>query len=269
MIVFKVSRPDRTFTIKRVTRNVSVNRVGKRGLQGATGPQGPSGSGTGPAGATGPTGATGAQGATGPQGPSVWGGITGTLSTQTDLQTALDAKEDLTNKSTTTTLGTSNTLYPTQNAAKVYVDNSLLTKLSVGAWQNWVPTQTGFSADPTGGIYRYRTIGDDIELEVRQPNDGTSNASTFTISLPVVAATVTDMVWQSTCRVRNNTNFVNAPGYASITSGGSTIELFINTGTTAWGTAGGKRVDYLRMRYKGQFSLYNIVFTNNSSLVVY
>jgi hypothetical protein len=33
-----------------------------------------------------------------------------------------DLKELLTNKSTTTTLGTSNTLYPTQNAVKTYVD---------------------------------------------------------------------------------------------------------------------------------------------------
>lgn len=40
----------------------------------------------------------------------------------TNLQTTLDAKELLTNKSTLTTLGTSNTLYPTQNAVKVYVD---------------------------------------------------------------------------------------------------------------------------------------------------
>lgn len=44
------------------------------------------------------------------------------ISTVTGLQTTLDGKESLSNKSTTTTLGTSNTLYPTQNAAKTYVD---------------------------------------------------------------------------------------------------------------------------------------------------
>ena len=33
--------------------------------------------------------------------------------------------EDVANKSTTTTLGTSNTLYPTQNAVKTYVDNNV------------------------------------------------------------------------------------------------------------------------------------------------
>ena len=40
----------------------------------------------------------------------------------TATQTALDLKEDLTNKSTTTTLGLSDVLYPTQNAVKTYVD---------------------------------------------------------------------------------------------------------------------------------------------------
>jgi hypothetical protein len=50
-----------------------------------------------------------------------------------DTQDALDAKqdslgfvpEDVSNKSTTTALGTSDTLYPTQNAVKTYVDNAV------------------------------------------------------------------------------------------------------------------------------------------------
>lgn len=41
------------------------------------------------------------------------------------IQTQLNGKEILTNKSTATTLGTSNTLYPTQNAVKTYVDNKV------------------------------------------------------------------------------------------------------------------------------------------------
>lgn len=56
---------------------------------------------------------------------TAWGDITGTLSNQTDIQDALNLKEDLSNKSTDTSLGTSNTLYPTQNATKTYVDNAV------------------------------------------------------------------------------------------------------------------------------------------------
>ena len=43
----------------------------------------------------------------------------------TATQIALNGKENLTNKSTDVNLGTSNTLYPTQNAVKVYTDSLL------------------------------------------------------------------------------------------------------------------------------------------------
>lgn len=68
-------------------------------------------------------------------GGGTWGSITGTLSDQTDLNSALSAKEDVSNKSTTTTLGTSDTLYPSQKAVKTYVDaqdatNSFITSVT-------------------------------------------------------------------------------------------------------------------------------------------
>lgn len=43
------------------------------------------------------------------------------------VQTALNAKEDASNKSTNTLLGTSNLMFPTQNAVKTYVDNQIAT----------------------------------------------------------------------------------------------------------------------------------------------
>ncbi|WMW77963.1 hypothetical protein RF683_00530 [Flavobacterium sp. 20NA77.7] len=43
----------------------------------------------------------------------------------TATQTALDTKENTANKSTTTTLGTSDVLFPTQNAVKTYVDTQV------------------------------------------------------------------------------------------------------------------------------------------------
>lgn len=46
---------------------------------------------------------------------------------------AADTYEVLSNKSTNASLGTSNTLYSTQNAVKVYVDNGLSVKLGIGA----------------------------------------------------------------------------------------------------------------------------------------
>jgi hypothetical protein len=43
----------------------------------------------------------------------------------TATQTALNGKEDVSNKSTNTSLGTSDTLYPSQKAVKTYVDNNI------------------------------------------------------------------------------------------------------------------------------------------------
>jgi hypothetical protein len=44
----------------------------------------------------------------------------------TATQTALNGKEDVSNKSTDVNLGTSDTLYPTQNAVKTYVDSHIV-----------------------------------------------------------------------------------------------------------------------------------------------
>ena len=66
--------------------------------------------------------------------PASWGGITGTLSNQTDLQTALNAKqnslgftaENIANKENTT-IDTSTTKYPTVNLLKTGLDTKLTT----------------------------------------------------------------------------------------------------------------------------------------------
>lgn len=47
------------------------------------------------------------------------------LDATSSVQTQLNAKEDVVNKSTNVALGSSDTLYPTQNAVKTYVDNSI------------------------------------------------------------------------------------------------------------------------------------------------
>ena len=92
---------------------------------------------------------------------AVWGNITGTLSSQTDVQNALDAKEDLSNKSTTTTLGTSNTLYPTQNAVKTYVDNKHVNAVDMGGVS---PTATASPSEYAVATY--------VQNEIAQAQSG-------------------------------------------------------------------------------------------------
>lgn len=124
---------------------------------------------------------------------------------------------------------------------------------TTGAWQTWIPTHTGFSADPSGGIYKYRYVGDEIEIEIVEPNDGTSNASTFTMTLPVTAATITDMEWVGFANSRNNSSYINNTSLGVIASAGTIITFWISPNrSTAWGTTNGKRCAYLRMKYRWQ-----------------
>lgn len=88
----------------------------------------------------------------------------------TATQTALNLKEDTVNKSTNTSLGTSNTLYPSQNAVKVYVD------AQVGAIDSNIDAYRELQKEPTGFPNRVDSV--------TSFNDGTL---TFTIA-PAVSS---------------------------------------------------------------------------------
>lgn len=114
------------------------------------------------------------------------------------------------------------------------------------AWATtaWVPTQTGFSADPASGVYLYSQIGKLVHLFIRQPNSGTSNATTFTISLPVTARTVSNLRTVSGCSIVNNGTTQTTPGAMEISSGGTVLNVYMNfdLGSTLWTNSGGKRL---------------------------
>ena len=134
--------------------DTNVHAQGPQGIQGIQGIQGPQGE-TGATGATGEQGPQGIQGIQGPKGdagdpvtitvnnttytqsqgnitlpdypsvlPTTWGNITGTLSNQTDLQNALDAKADSADLAAVATSGDYDDLLnkPTIPAAQVQSD---------------------------------------------------------------------------------------------------------------------------------------------------
>lgn len=170
---------------------------GSSATSGSTGPQGPQGP-PGPTGATGEPGPAGVEGPTGPTGASGVPGSPGVpgpagaagpglpaggtigqfpkkISSVVDYDTswvnlltsdvsgldaALASKEDVANKSTNTALGTSNILYPTENAVKVYVDQSfaandaMLFKGGINASAN-----PNYPAADAGHAYRITVAG--------------------------------------------------------------------------------------------------------------
>lgn len=119
--------------------------------------------------------------------------------------------------------------------------------LTVGTW---VPTFTGFSSDPASGLYRYVLRGPVCTMFIRQPNSGTSNATTFTITLPFTARTITNMAWYAGGRVMDNGVIPANPGMAVIDSAGTTAALFTDFAGTAWTNSGNKRIIGLQMSYE-------------------
>lgn len=100
--------------------------------------------------------------------------------------------ENVANKSTTTTLGTSNTLYPTQNAVKTYVDNL------TGATQtrNEVPTGTvngtnaTFTLAATPAANSQRIYKNGVRLKAGSGNDYTISGTTITMATAPATGTV-------------------------------------------------------------------------------
>lgn len=104
---------------------------------------------------------------------------------------------------------------------------------SIGQWQAWIPTFGGFSADPTGVTARRSIDGSKCTIKLNSSNPGTSNATTFTFTLPFAAASTETFTCvgmnnstQQQCRIQTaaNSNICtcySSPGGAAWTASGS------------------------------------------------
>ena len=119
-----------------------------------------------------------------------------------------------------------------------------------GAWKSWVPTQTGFSSVPPGGVYRYQKIGKTVHIAIRQPSFGTSNATTFTITLPYPAATVTSMIWTGHGYGIDNGGTAANSANIYITSAGTVMTIERNWTSAAWTASGSKRLAFGEITYE-------------------
>lgn len=117
-------------------------------------------------------------------------------------------------------------------------------------WLTFIPTLTGFSANPTNTIYQYKVTRSEITLRVRQLNSGTSNANTFTISVPFTALTLINAIWITTgLQVVDNNTGVTTPGLVQISSGGTVLSLFKDAFNAVWTASSNKRVGYFELAY--------------------
>jgi rRNA-processing protein FCF1 len=131
-----------------------------------------------------------------------------------DVTAGLALKENLSNKSIITTLGTSDVLYPTQNAVKTYVDAKVNGIGSLNSINGLTASTQTFA---TG------TSGSDVNIS--------SSTSTHTFNFPSASASVRGLVTisaQSFAGLKTFTNGATVTG--TLTAGGTTFPS--STGST-------------------------------------
>ncbi len=111
-------------------------------------------------------------------------------------------------------------------------------------WFNWSPTRqvNEYSANPTLTVYKWRATNKKLELMWREGANGTAgSATTNTLSLPVVATTITNAAWVGAHFYTDGGVGAANMGGAQIFSAGTLINLFTATGSGAWTPSLGKR----------------------------
>lgn len=115
----------------------------------------------------------------------------------------------------------------------------------LAASSSWSPSYTGFSVNPTNVAARYWQIGKLVFAMVRMANTGTSNATTFTVSAPVTAVTLSNAYWGAYCwDATDNGSAVTGTTAVNITSGASTFTLTKGASSTGWTNANGKAANF-------------------------
>jgi hypothetical protein len=126
--------------------------------------------------------------------------------------------------------------------------NLIQCKTLESRWLNWTIVYTGFSSDPTStNIYK---IIDDICFIHRDVNtNGTSNATTFTMTFPLqFAAAAANITWIG---VNDNGTLASAPGHLQVAATGTIVaSLYKTFYQGAWTNSGVKNAYLLDFNYK-------------------
>ena len=131
-----------------------------------------------------------------------------------------------------------------QTGNTLYVSTLAIT---MGAWVPWTPFTAaccGFSTVPTV-IARYTIIGKTVICRMRTTTYGTSNATTFTLTLPVAARTTTNDTSKGWVHFRNNGADSTTPGLIETASGSTTATLYTTWDGQAWTNVNGKGADFV------------------------
>ena len=107
-------------------------------------------------------------------------------------------------------------------------------------WTSYVPAWTGFSVNPTVDSAKYMQIGKTVTCDLFYSSDGTSNATTFTVTLPVAAKN--GCIVKIT-RVRDSGTY-SGIAVGTVSAGSNVMTLFKDATGTAWTATGQKSCDF-------------------------
>lgn len=110
-------------------------------------------------------------------------------------------------------------------------------------WLEWLPTYTGFSADPTHTC-RYHLDERKVDFMVCGTVAGTSNATTFTLTLPFTPRSLAGaIVWRGTVACVDNGAYLAPLGGYKIPDNNIIMNLYTGAAAGVWTNSGTKYAD--------------------------
>jgi len=103
----------------------------------------------------------------------------------------------------------------------------------------FTPTFTGFSANPSAFSCAFQVVGDLVMFLYASGTAGTSNATTFTMTLPIAPS----LGERYLCRVQDSGTQQTGPGMGTTSGGSTTLSLFKTTQSGAFTGSGAKDCD--------------------------
>lgn len=110
--------------------------------------------------------------------------------------------------------------------------------VAVGVWGTWTPTWAGASANQTNP--RYTSIGKLLVVSVAATAWGTSNAASYTMTLPSGYIAAANAAWSLSYHVDNGTVVIG--GIATAAAGSNIISFFRTAAFGNWTTSGSKAI---------------------------
>ena len=107
----------------------------------------------------------------------------------------------------------------------------------------------GFSVNPSNCVHMFYIVNGVCYLDIYEDTNGTSNSSSFTITLPIQAKNVPGMKWSAPAFIVDNTASPSIPGFALIVSNANSMSIYLNYSGQTFTPSGGKRCASVHISY--------------------